>query len=70
MMKAKYDAEVDVLQITWSDASVEESDAVSPGVILDYDEEGNTISIEILNASRKIEYFDPNLVTKLNSKVG
>lgn len=69
-MKAKYDTEVDVLQMTWSDAPVEESDAVSPGVILDYDEEGNVISIEILNASQKIEYFDPNLVTKLSRKVG
>jgi uncharacterized protein YuzE len=69
-MNAKYDAEVNVLQITWSDAPVEESNLVSPGVIFDYDEEGNVISIQILNASQKIEYFDPNLVTKLSSKAG
>ncbi len=68
-MKAKYDAEVDVLKISLNDAEIEESDAVSPGVILDYDSEGDVIGIEILNASKKIEYFNPNLVTKISSKV-
>ncbi len=47
-MKAKYDAEVDVLTITWHDTPVEESEAISPGVILDYDQAGNVIGIEIL----------------------
>lgn len=54
-MEAKYDAEVDVLRINWSQAEIEESDAVSPGVIIDYDAEGNAIGIEILHASRKIQ---------------
>lgn len=50
-MDAKYDAEVDVLRINWSEAEISESDSVSPGVILDYDPQGNIIGIEILNAS-------------------
>jgi uncharacterized protein YuzE len=58
-MKAKYDIEVDVLTITWNNTPVEESEAISPGVILDYDQAGNVIGIEILNASRKIENFSP-----------
>ena len=58
-MKAKYDAEVDVLTVSWSDRAIEESDSVSPGVILDFDQGGNVIGIEILNASRKIENFSP-----------
>ncbi len=58
-MKAKYDAEVDVLTITLSNAIIEESESISPGVILDYDQAGNVISIEILNASQKIENFSP-----------
>lgn len=66
-MNAKYDTEVDVLRINWSDASIEESDAISPGVILDYDLEGNVIGIEILNASKKIENFQPLLKEKLLS---
>jgi hypothetical protein len=31
-MKAKYDAEVDVLTISWSNTEIEESDSVSPGL--------------------------------------
>ena len=56
-MEAKYDPDVDVLRINWSVAEIEESDAISPGVILDYDAQGNVIGIEILNASKKIENF-------------
>jgi len=37
--------------------SVEESDEEQPGVILDYDQEGNVIGIEILNASRQISQW-------------
>ncbi len=59
-MEAKYDKEVDVLRINWSDAEIEESDSVSHGVILDYDYQGNVIGIEILNASKKIKNFSPD----------
>lgn len=34
---------------------VVESDEAKPGVILDYDSEGNIVSIEVLNASKKME---------------
>jgi uncharacterized protein YuzE len=67
-MKAKYDAEVDVLTITWHNVPIEESESISPGVILDYDQAGNVIGIEILNASRKIENFSPNLQMTIPSR--
>ena len=67
-MKAKYDAEVDVLTITWHNAPIEESDSISPGVIIDYDQAGNVIGIEILNASQKIENFSPNLQVTIPSR--
>ena len=54
-MKVKYDQEVDVLTIQLSGASVEESDEDKPGVILDYDKDGNIVGIEILNASKRME---------------
>ncbi|MGB5593676.1 MAG: DUF2283 domain-containing protein [Crocosphaera sp.] len=60
-MEAKYDAEVDVLRINWSEAEIEESDSINPGVILDYDSQGNVIGIEILNASKKIKNFTPKM---------
>ena len=53
-MKVTYDAEVNVVRIVFSDASIEESDEEKPGVILDYDAEGNIIGIEILDASQRI----------------
>jgi uncharacterized protein YuzE len=43
---------VDVLSILLSDAPVEESDEDKPGVILDYDKNGNVVSLEILDASK------------------
>ena len=52
-MKIKYDQEVDVLMIQLSDSKVYESDESKPGVILDYDKEGNVIRIEILDASKR-----------------
>jgi uncharacterized protein YuzE len=53
-MKADYDRQVDVLTVLFSNALVAESDEVSPGVILDYDSEGNVVGMEILDASRRI----------------
>ncbi|BAZ83365.1 MAG: DUF2283 domain-containing protein [Sphaerospermopsis kisseleviana] len=54
-MKITYNAEVDVLRIIFIDVQVEESDEEKPGVILDYDEFGNIIGIEILDASKRID---------------
>ena len=54
-MKIKYDAEVDVLRIIWSSDPIEESDEKEPGVIVDYNEKGTVIGVEILDASEKLE---------------
>ena len=54
-MKVTYDAEVDVLRILFRDAPIEESDEDKPGVILDYDKDGNVIGLEVLNASQRVE---------------
>ncbi len=54
-MKVTYDPEVDVLRIVFSSASIEESDEDKPGMILDYDKEGNTVGLKILDASKRVE---------------
>ena len=53
-MKVTYDPEVDVLSILRSDAAVEESGEEKPGLILDYDSNGNVVGIEILDASKRM----------------
>ena len=54
-MKATYDTGTDTLSIIFNaDARVVESDEDKPGVILDYDEHGNLVSLEILDASKRV----------------
>jgi uncharacterized protein YuzE len=53
-VKVTYDPEVDVLRILLSDAAIEESDEDKPGVILDYDKDGNVVGLEILEASKRM----------------
>ena len=55
MKNAKYIPEDDILRLLWSDTPIEECDEVEPGIILDYDAEGNVIGIEVLDASQKIQ---------------
>ena len=53
-MKVTYDQEVDILRIILSDADVEESDEDKPGIIIDYDDRGNVVGMEILDASSRM----------------
>jgi uncharacterized protein YuzE len=54
-MKVTYDPEVDVLRILLSNAPIEESDEDKPGVVLDYDKDGNIVGLEILEASKRTD---------------
>jgi uncharacterized protein YuzE len=54
-MKVTYDPEVDVLHIVLNNVPVKASDQNQPGVIIDYDQEGNLIGLEILEASIRVE---------------
>ncbi len=59
-MKVKYDKETDIIKITFTDSIVEESDEEKPGIILDYDKDGNVVGVEILSASKKMK--DPSKI--------
>ena len=53
-MKVIYDRETDTLTVIFAETPVVESDEDKPGVILDYDDQGNLVSLEILDASRRV----------------
>jgi uncharacterized protein YuzE len=53
-MHIKYNIETDIIYIRFSEGKVAESDEDKPGIILDYDEVGNILGIEVLEASKKM----------------
>jgi len=59
----RYDEEMDTLTVILRNAPVADSDEPRPGVILDYDAEGNVVSLEVLDASMRVD--EPGTVTVL-----
>lgn len=51
-MRFHYDNTMDAFSITFHEGVYAESDEVKDGVILDYDEDGKIMGIEILDASK------------------
>lgn len=53
-MRIAYYPETDSMYIDLSHRESAESEEVSPGVVLDYDADGNLVGIDIDNAGRKL----------------
>lgn len=54
-MKLKYYKETDSLYIDLSSKTSTDSQEISEGIVLDYDNEGNIVGIDIDNASKKVD---------------
>jgi uncharacterized protein YuzE len=67
-MKVLYDPEHDILQITFIDTTIEETAQIAPGLVLDYDVDGNAIGFELRKASTKVDspYAISYIVSRAN----
>ena len=54
-MKIQYYPDTDSMYIDFSPRDSADSKEVSPGVVLDYDSDGNITGIDIDNASKKLD---------------
>lgn len=59
-MKVVYDPDKDILQISFRKNLVEETTQIAPGLILDYDEDGAVVGLEVRKASQKLD--DPQAI--------
>ena len=59
-MKVTYDADRDGLRILFSDAPIESSSDAVPGLILDYDNTGTVVGLELVQASKRMQ--NPRIV--------
>jgi len=53
-MKLIYDKDADAVVVRFADSKIVESDKVSQGLIVDYDADGRIVSIEMLDAGRRL----------------
>lgn len=67
-MKVTYDPDRDILQISFNQVLIEETTQIAPGLILDYDEDGRVIGLELRQASKKVDspYEMTYLIGKAN----
>ncbi|MEY3297607.1 MAG: hypothetical protein RLZZ597_867 [Cyanobacteriota bacterium] len=54
-MQITYDPERDILQIAFSSGDIDETARLSPNLILDYDDDGHVLGLEIRQASQRVE---------------
>ena len=57
-MKLNYYADTDSLYIDLSSKISSESREISPGIVIDYDNHGEIVGIDIDNASKKLDLKD------------
>ncbi len=62
-MKITYDPETDIMDIKFSQGKYDVSEEIKEGIIIDLTKDGKIISIEILDASRKMLKEDIQNVT-------
>lgn len=54
-MKIEYDQQADAMYIRFRAGKVIESEEVRPGVVLDFDDQGQVLGIEMLDVSQRTD---------------
>ncbi len=57
-MRIRVDLESDALYFRIAEAAIEESEEVSPGLIVDYDKDGRIVGVELLNVKERFSKRD------------
>ncbi len=57
-MRIRVDLESDALYFRITETPIEESEEVSPGVIVDYDKNGRVVGVETLNVKERFSRRD------------
>lgn len=57
-MKLRVDQKADALYLRLDDSAIVESDEVSPGVVLDYNDANEVVGIEMLGLSKRSPEID------------
>ena len=52
-MKLHVDKSADALYLRLDDSTIAESEEVSPGIVLDYNDSGEVVGVEVLHLSRR-----------------
>ena len=58
-VKLHVDQQADALYLRLDDSRIVESEEVSPGVVLDYDEQNRVVGVEILEISKRAPQLNP-----------
>ena len=58
-MKLKVDREADALYLRLDDSPIVESEEVSPGVVLDFNQQNQVVGIEMLGLSKHAPQLNP-----------
>ncbi len=58
-MRLKVDRETDALYLRLDDSAIVESQEVSPGVVLDFNDQNQVVGIEILFLSKRAPNLNP-----------
>ena len=53
MMKIEFDNTADALYVQLTEGEIEKTEEIKPGLILDYDAEGNVLGVEMLYISKR-----------------